>query len=183
MSLENISIQRDLILGENVNSCSVKDIIKSIMDINYDDDIKCKEFSGFQKLPINLYINTYGGSVYDGLGLINIIKASKTPIYTYVVGEAMSMGLPILVSGTKRFAYKYSTIMYHEISTFMWDKLESIKQDLKEGERLQVILDSIILNNTQILKEKLDNVKERKIDWYISAEEALKLGIIDEIIG
>lgn len=95
----------------------------------------------------------------------------------------MSMGLPILVSGARRFAYKYSTIMYHEMSTLMWDKLESIKQDLKEGERLQVILDSIILNNTQILKEKLDNIKERKIDWYISAEEALKLGIIDEIIG
>ena len=183
MSLENISIQRDLILGENVTSCSVKDIIKSIMDINYDDDIKCKEFSNFERKPISLYINTYGGSVYDGFGLINIIKASTTPIYTYVVGEAMSMGLPILVSGARRFAYKYSTIMYHEMSTLMWDKLESIKQDLKEGERLQVILDSIILNNTQILKEKLDNIKERKIDWYISAEEALKLGIIDEIIG
>ena len=182
MSLENVSIQRDLILGEDVSQSSIKNITKSIYDINYDDDSKCKELSNFVREPIKLYLNTYGGSVYDGLSLINTIEHSKAPIYTICSGSAMSMGLPILLSGSNRYAYKYSTILYHEITTYVWDKIEQVKQDLKETERLQVIIDNIVLEKTNILKEKLDDIKERKIDWFIPADEALKLGIIDEIL-
>jgi len=180
--VENISIQRNLILSENVSQTSVLNIMKSIYDINYDDDTKCKDLINFVREPIKLYINTYGGSIYDGLALINVIQHSTTPVYTICSGSAMSMGLPILLAGSKRIAYKYSTILYHEASTMCWDKLTTIKQDLKEVERLQSVIDKMILDKTKILKEKLDDVKDKKIDWYIPADEALKLGIIDEIL-
>lgn len=182
MSLENESMNRNLILGEEVEDSSVKNLIQKIVDINYDDDIKQERFTDFERKPIKLYINTNGGSVLCGFGLIGVIQNSKTPIYTICTGKALSMGLPILVSGHKRFAYKYSTMMYHEISGFMYDKMEGIKQELGEAKREQIMLDNIILDNTNILQEKLDQVKELKKEWYISADEALKLGIIDKII-
>jgi ATP-dependent protease ClpP protease subunit len=62
---------------------------------------------------------------------------SKTPVYTYAIGMAMSMGLEIFTAGHKRFVYKNTTLMYHELSSFNWDKLTGIKLDMLQLEVLQ----------------------------------------------
>ena len=182
MSVENISIKRDLLLSKDVDNESVGDLMKEIYEINYDDDQKQKELNSFERKPIMLHIDTCGGSCYDGWGLIGTIEHSKTPVYTICEGYAMSMGLPILLSGKKRYAYKYSTILYHEISGWNWGKLTQLKEDTKQFDILQNLLDTYVLDKTKILQDKLKEVRERKIDWFISAKEALKLGIVDEVI-
>jgi ATP-dependent Clp protease protease subunit len=173
---------RNLILSAYVNRDTVGPIIKSITDINTEDDERASKVVGYERKPIKLIINSFGGSAYDGWGLVGVIEQSKTPVHTICAGEAMSMGLWLVLSGHKRFATKYSTFLYHEVSDFVHDKLEGIKDEVREIERIQKICDDYIVDKTKILRSKLEEVRSKKQDWYISAQEALELGIVDEII-
>jgi ATP-dependent Clp protease protease subunit len=174
---------RTLILGEDVNQESVGDLIKSIYEINMDDEEKELTFVDYERPPIHLILNTYGGSVYDGLALIGAIELSTTPVVTTCLGSAMSMGLFILSSGHHRRAHHLSTIMFHQISSYSWDKIEGIKKDLEEANRLETVCESLLLARTKIKQSDLNNHKKAKSEWYMTAQEALKMGIIDEIIG
>jgi len=174
---------RILMLGENVDQASVKDIIRSVYDINLDDEEKEMTFTDYDRPPIHLILNSYGGSVYDGLALIGAIELSVTPIIITCLASAMSMGLFILASGHHRRAHHLSTVMYHQISTLSWDKLEGIKKDIAEAERLEKLCDGILFKRSKLKAKDLEEYKIRKADWYMSAEEALRIGIIDEIIG
>jgi len=174
--------KRIFIISSQINQKSVGDLIESIFDINHEDEDKREHYKGYKRDPIKIILNTYGGSVYDGLGLIGAIEQSRTPVHITCVGSAMSMGLFILISGHKRAMHRYSTIMYHQISSFIYDKLEGIKLDLEEGERLEKLCEGILLKRTFITKQQLDDYKERKAEWFIPADEAFKLGIVDMIL-
>lgn len=174
---------RILILGEDVNQASVKELIKSIYDINLDDEEKEQTYQEYDRTPIHLVLNTFGGSVYDGLGLIGAIELSTTPVVVTCLGSAMSMGLYILASGHYRRAHHLSTVMYHEMAIGAWDKLEGIKKDMAEAARIEEMCDGILFKRTLLKPKDLFLHKQRKGDWYFSAADALKFGIIDEIIG
>ena len=73
--------KRDLLLSDRISQGTVKDIIKDIFEINFDDDEKEEIYKDWERKPIQLFINSYGGSVYDGLALIDVIKRSKTPVH------------------------------------------------------------------------------------------------------
>jgi ATP-dependent Clp protease protease subunit len=95
----------------------------------------------------------------------------------------MSMGLPIFAAGHRRFASKYATFMYHEAlnSYPQFDKLSIIKDDLDESNRVMKQYDEILLLNSTISQKQLDDVKKSRRDWYFTAEEAFKYGMVDEI--
>lgn len=181
MSAE-VKKNREFSLSENVSEGSVSNIIKEIREINRHDDEQEKEKREYEREPITIVVNTFGGSVYDGFGLVAAIELSKTPVHTVCLGKAMSMGFIIFAAGHKRFAHRLATLMYHEVSTFVWDKLSAIKQEVHECERLQKDYDDYILDRTNILQEKLDEVKEKKAEWYLNAKEAKKYGLVDELL-
>ena len=120
---------------------NVDSIIKSILEVNE---------SNKTSSPIKLYINSYGGDVYPFLGLIDVILASKTPVYTYTLGAAMSCALLVALAGHKRFAYKHSTFMYHQISLGEWDVAKNLEEDLIETKRLHKLIEEMVLNKTTI---------------------------------
>jgi len=152
---------------------NVDSIIKSILEVNE---------SNKTSSPIKLYINSYGGDVYQFFGLIDVILASKTPVYTYTLGAAMSCALLVALAGHKRFAYKHSTFMYHQISLGEWDVAKNLEEDLIETKRLHKLIEELVLDKTTITKEQIEDVHNHKRDWYISPGEALKYKIIDQII-
>lgn len=170
---------RKILLSESITSSSVKDIIEEIMKINYDDDEKESTYKDYKRKPIRLFINSFGGSVYDGLSLVDIIKQSKTPVHTISIGSSMSMGLWIYLAGHKRFIGEHSTLMFHDISTWVWDKSEGIKQELNEMLRLQKIICDEITNTSLVKQETLNDYINRKAEWYIPANEAIKLKLAD----
>lgn len=174
---------RILVLGEYVEQESVKELIKAIYDINLDDEERDQLYKDYERAPIHLILNTYGGSVYDGLALIGAIEISATPVVITCIGSAMSMGLYILASGHHRRAHHLSTIMYHEMATRVSDKLEGIKKDIEECKRLEDLCDGILFKRTKLKPKDLLTHKQHKADWYFSAHDALKYGIIDEVIG
>ena len=173
---------RTFVLSEQVNQKSVSEIIKSIYNINQYDKEQNAEVKKYKREPINIILNTYGGSVYDGLGMIGAIEMSKTPVHITCLGSAMSMGLFILVTGHKRFIHKHSTVMYHQISDFNWDKLEGIKQNMREAVRLEKVCEGILFKYTKVTKGHIKDYKKRKADWFITPQEALRLKIVDKIL-
>jgi ATP-dependent protease ClpP protease subunit len=72
--------------------------------------------------------------------------------------------------------------MYHQVSSAVWGKLKDIEEDVEEAKRLQSMIEEHTLAYTKMTRDMLDKNYKDKKDWFISSDEALKLGIIDEII-
>lgn len=177
---------RRLLFNTQVTQDSIGALSKQILEI-VDDDVYIKSVYSIHNLvytpePIKIYIDSYGGAVYQGFGLLGIIENSNTPIHTLVTGCAMSCGFLISIAGHKRMAYKSATFMYHQISSLKYGKLKEIEEDMIEGKRLQEMIEKFTVSHTKISIDRLKEVYDTKQDWYLNAEEALKHGIIDEII-
>ena len=169
---------RNITLAE-VTQQSANEIIRFIYEMNEED----KKLTLKKRTPIKLIINSEGGDVYSGFGIIEAIQLSKTPVHTVCHGQAQSMALLILAVGHKRYIGPYSTVMYHEIN---WETEYSPgkfhKQEINEADRMQFMYDDILLEATNLTNEQLDKVKNRKAYWYIGSNEAIDLNIADEIL-
>lgn len=177
---------RSIYLFNEVYPDTIATVIQKINSINYLDARKEKEAAANEQTyirhPIKLYLSSYGGSVYDGLGLVGTILASTTPIHTYTTGKVMSMGFILAIVGDLRFTTPYTTYMYHSVSSVAWGKFQEIVESLDETTRLQKMLDDLTVNYTSILQETLDDVHTRKFDWYFDAQTALTLNCVDTVL-
>lgn len=174
-------MERKLYLRKIVDEESVMPLIEAINRINDDDNEKEKEYKDWVREPIKLYIYTYGGACYAGFALIDAIKTSKTPVETIALGTAMSMGIFIFIAGHRRFIGEHATLLYHDVSLHPKDDMtEGIKIDLEEGHRLSKMGCKMLVESSLVTQEKLDDYINRKADWFISAEEAIRLKIADE---
>ncbi len=171
--------KRDLLLCGDIFEGTVENAISQILEINADDDEKAAAYKEFERRPIRLFINSYGGSVYDGLALVDVIRQSRTPVHTIAVGACMSMALWVWLSGQERLVGESATLMFHDLSTVAFGKTEGIKQELKETIRLQEMLVSEIVSKSDVKEETLRDYITRKAEWFISAKEALELKLAD----
>lgn len=178
--------ERNLFLADQVEQETIGKLTQQIIEINeydnYMDGLYKLNQINYVRQPIKIYIDSYGGYIYQCFGLLSIMEASKTPIHTIVTGCAMSCGFMILIYGHKRFGYPLSTPLYHQISSGFWGKVKDAEEKLIETKRLQEKLEEIVLKKTKIGRRKLDQIYARKIDWYMDVEEAKRLGVIDEIL-
>lgn len=178
--------ERVYYLNSEINSESVQYLIEFINRINKQDKVNEAILSvdniPYYRQPITIYINTPGGNVTDGLALIGIITSSKTPIHTVGYGTVNSMGIPILLSGHKRFAVKFTSFMIHSVSSMAYGFVKEIEDSLQESKRLQTILFNYIKERTHISDRKLNKIYNKKQDYFIDEAEALELNIIHEII-
>lgn len=178
--------ERNLYFHQGVDEDTVGELTKNIISINENDDLISRIYDAYdldyKPKPIKVYIDSYGGQVNQILGLVSIFEASETPIHTIVTGVAMSAGMIMSISGHKRFAHARSTIMIHQLSAGAWGTLTDVEEFVEEMKRLQDKMESVIVEKTKIPKTKLKEIRDRKIDWYLDANQALELGLIDEII-
>lgn len=173
-------MERKLYLKELVDEKSVMPLIEAIHKINDDDAEKEKEYNGWEREPIKLYIYTYGGTCYAGFALIDAIRASKTPVHTIVLGTAMSMGIFIFNAGHKRFIGEHATLMYHDVSLHLESEMtEGVKIELAEGLRLQKMGIQFLTEYSLVEESVINDYINRKADWFIPAEEAIRLKIAD----
>lgn len=131
--------------------------------------------------PINLIINSDGGSVYEALGIIDYMQSLDVKVNTICRGRAMSAAALILCAGTGvRAASQYSTIMFHEISSDIYGKSSDMKANVQHMEKLEEILLEILKSNSNKEKDYWKNVTIK--DYYITPKDALDMGVIDAII-
>ena len=178
--------ERNLFLDKQVNQASINHLTKSIIEINENDVYIGKIYSvhdlEYKPKPIKIYIDSYGGHVYQCLGLIGVMRSSETEIHTIVTGCAMSCGFLISISGHKRFGYPRSTYLYHQVSGGAIGKVKDMEEELVEMVRLQEQIEDITLTNTKMTKKMLEKSYRGKKDLFIDSKKAIKLGIIDKII-
>jgi len=165
--------ERVIFLGEDVNPHTANLVVAQLLHLAYEDP----------KKDIKLYINSPGGSVYDGLAIIDTMNYIEPDVQTIGIGLQASMGAMLLSSGTKgkRFALPNARIMIHQPSSGTEGKITDQEIALKEGIYLKKLLAEMFAKNTGKKYEQV--VKDMDRDNWMSAEEAKKYGIIDEIVG
>ena len=134
------------------------------------------------KKQINVYINSPGGSVTAGLAIYDTMQFVSCPIATYCIGQAASMGAVLLTAGAKgmRYALPNSRIMIHQPWGGAEGKASDIEITAKEILRLKDILNGILASHSG--KKFEDVVKDTDRDFFMSAEEAKKWGLIDNVM-
>lgn len=134
------------------------------------------------KKQINVYINSPGGSVTAGLAIYDTMQFVSCPIATYCIGQAASMGAVLLTAGAKgmRYALPNSRIMIHQPWGGAEGKASDIEITAKEILRLKDILNGILASHSG--KKFEDVVKDTDRDFFMSAEEAKKWGLIDNVV-
>lgn len=171
--LQELFVERVIYLNEDISDDTLNNIVPLIHMINLAD----KGVPVEKRNPIKVFITTYGGSAYDGWGIVNAFETSETPVYTICDTYAMSMGLPIFLSGHRRYIGKFATLLYHELRGGIQGTREEVKRLDKEYDRLQKIYDTYIVERSTITQDILDSHQEKVSDWYISSEEAQSFGL------
>ena len=176
-----------------IKSSSVETVIKEIAKINLADQEYIRQCSQWDRdnrispmsvsiTPIELYLSTCGGGCYDGIALHDVIEGSQTPVEVICTGKIMSMGIIVALGARVRKGYRNTTFMIHQVSGISFGTLREMEDTVAEAGRVNAMLFSIIRSKTKVSKERLDEVLQQKKDWFLTAEEALKLGILTEII-
>ncbi len=134
------------------------------------------------KADVHLYVNSPGGSVSAGLAIYDTMQFISCDVATYCVGQCASMGAVLLAAGTsgKRNALPNSRIMIHQPLAGMEGSAEDIMIHAKEFAKIKERLNQILLKHTGHPLEKIEKDTDR--DRFMSAEEALDYGLIDNVI-
>lgn len=164
---------RIIFLGEGVNSHTANLIIAQLLFLDNDDS----------KKDIYMYINSPGGSVYDALAIYDTMQFVKADIQTFGIGVQASAAAVLLSSGTKgkRFLLPNATVMIHQPSSGTRGKVTDMEIDLREGLRVKHRLNEIMAANTGQSVRKIQEDMER--DYWMTAPEAKKYGLVDEVIS
>ena len=136
-----------------------------------------------QKRDIKLYINSPGGSVTAGLAIYDTMQYLKCPVSTICIGLTASMAAVILAAGTKgkRFSLPNAEILLHQVAGGMQGQAADIEITAKQIMKMKEKLNKILSLHTGQPLTKVEKDTDR--DFYLTAEEARKYGLIDEVIG
>jgi len=135
---------------------------------------------------VDFYLSTYGGSADDMFALFDIMKMieSTTEVHTVGVGKVMSAGVLLLAGGTKgkRKVAKNCRIMIHSVIAGNHGPLHNLVNEMEAIQQLQDMYINSLVAETKMTKSQLKKMLERKVNIYLTAEEAIELGIADIIM-
>jgi ATP-dependent Clp endopeptidase proteolytic subunit ClpP len=139
-----------------------------------------------EEKPIGFYVCTYGGSADDMFALYDVMRQVRetTEIHTVGMGKVMSAGVLILAAGTKgqRKIGKYCRVMIHSVIGGSHGSLPNLANEMEAMQQIQKDYIEALVAETNMSKKDLKKLLERKVNVYLSAEEAVELGIADIII-
>jgi ATP-dependent Clp endopeptidase proteolytic subunit ClpP len=130
---------------------------------------------------IFIHINSQGGELFTGMAAVDSILNCKAPTVSVIDGCAASAATLMSVVADERKINKHAFMLIHQLSSGMWGKYRDIKDEVENLDKLMETIRSIYSKYTKIPKKKLDEILDH--DLWLSAEECLKYGLVDEIIG
>ena len=164
---------RIIFLGEEVTEMTANVVVAQLLHLANENPDK----------DIQLYINSPGGSVYDGLAIYDTMQYIAPDVQTIGIGLQASMGAFLLSSGAKgkRFVLPNARVMIHQPSSGTRGKVTDQEISLRESIALKERLAAIMADNTG---QKLDKIKaDMERDYWLSAADAVAYGLADEVIG
>jgi len=164
--------ERIIFLGEDVNEHTANSVVAQLLHLAYVDP----------QADISLYINSPGGSVYDGMAIYDTMNFIKPDVATYGIGLQASMGAFLLSSGAKgkRFCLPHAKVMIHQPSSGTHGKVTDMEIDMKETLDVKEMLAKIMAKNTGQKLAKVKSDMER--DYWMTPDEAVKYGLIDKVL-
>lgn len=175
-----------IILPENDND-PVAILLYGYIGENENDDftstsiVRNIKILGARYKNMDIRINSYGGEVYAGLGIFNAIRASRSNINIYIDGVAASMAAVIALCGRPVFMSRYARLMIHPVSGGIQGNAQQIRTYANEVENLTKTLVKIVAKKTGQTDEEVESQYFNGVDNWFSADEALKLKLIDGI--
>ena len=165
---------RLVVLHGDVNESSISLVVAQLLHL-----------ASLSHKPISLVISTYGGSVDEMFTLYDTIKFLPCPVHTIALGKVMSAGVLLLASGEKgkRIIGKNARIMIHPVSGGVMGNVFEVINDTKEHKRLQDQMVAAIVKETKSTKTEIEKIMKSGHDFYLLPEQAVKMGIVDKIIG
>jgi len=172
---------RILGLFTDVGEEKVAELVQGLL---YMDEVNKMEEDSENWKPIEFYLSTYGGSADDMFALYDVMRQIESEIHTIGVGKVMSAGVLLLAAGTKgkRKIGKYCRVMIHSAMAGSHGSLPNLLNEVEALQILQADYISALVSETKMSEEDIKNMLERKVNVYLSAEEAVELGIADIII-
>lgn len=164
--------ERIIFLGEEVNEHTANIIVAQLLHLAYEDP----------KKDISLYINSPGGSVSDGLAILDTMQFIKPDVATYGMGLQASMGAILLAAGAKgkRYMLPNARVMIHQPSSGTQGKVTDQEISLRESIRIKKLLNEILAKQTGQKLSKIEKDVDR--DYWMDAKEAVAYGLVDKIV-
>ena len=164
--------ERIIFLGAPINDAVSNTIIAQLLFLESENS----------KKDIKLYINSPGGSVTDGLAIYDTMQYIKCDVSTIAVGMAASMAAVLLTAGAKgkRFALPNSEMLLHQVMGGAEGQATDIKIKAEQILKIKERLNKLLAKHTEQDIKKVEKDSDR--DYYITAQEAVKYGLIDKVI-
>jgi ATP-dependent Clp protease protease subunit len=165
--------ERIIFLGTEINDIVANTVVAQMLFLEYEDPDK----------DILVYINSPGGSVTAGLAIFDVMKYVRPDVQTICVGSCYSMGAILLAAGTKgkRFILPHGKVMLHQPSGGATGQSSDIQIHAKEIIKTKLELNKILAEATGKTVEQIHKDTDR--DLYMSAEDAVAYGIVDEVFN
>lgn len=174
------SIENKIYFYADIDSTSVVELIKLLVET----DTKLqntKNTLGDDYTPVcHLHLSTNGGEIFSAFAVVDTIRQMKSKVYTYIDGAVASAGTLISLAGEKRYMGKYSHLLIHQLSGGMFGKFNEMEDEIYNCTALMKLLKTFYKEKTKMPMKKLEEILSK--DIWLSADECLQFGIIDQII-
>ena len=173
-------IENKIYFYADIDSTSAVELIKMLVET----DIKLqntKNTLGDDYNPVcHLHLSTNGGEIFSAFAIVDTIRQMKSKVHTYVDGAVASAGTLISLAGEKRYMGKYSHLLIHQLSGGMYGKFNEMEDEIYNCTALMKLLKAFYKEKTKMPMKKLDEILNK--DIWLSADECLQFGIVDQII-
>ena len=170
-------------LYTDITEEKVAEITQALLYLNEANRLKEDEK---EKKPIDFYISTYGGNADDMFALYDIMKQveKETEIHTIGMGKVMSAGVLLLAGGTPghRQIGRNCRVMLHSVSSGNHGDLQNLVNEVEAIQELQEMYINCLAQETKMTKSQVKKMLERKVNVYLSAEQAVEYGIADKVL-
>lgn len=172
---ENLLKNRIILINDTISDLTIDKVVMPLLQMDNDGTGK----------KITIYLNSNGGSVYDGLCLCNVIENLKTKTEIIVLGYAYSMGSIILMAGKNnpnvtRKCYPFSTALIHGGSAYVSGTSSQVKDYFKFNEKFEKRIANYIVSHTNLSED--DYAAIERYEAYMDSDEMMEKGLVDEII-
>lgn len=165
---------------KDVSQSSIAELVLGLHKAGQDRQVKAIQFSLGDPPPLHLHIHSYGGSVFAGFAAADAVRRCSVPVHTHIEGGAASAATLFSVMGKHRTIGANSFILIHQLSNAFWGKYEEFKDEMKNNDALMEQIRAIYEQRTKLTRTKLDEILKR--DLWFNAKQALKAGLVDEIL-
>lgn len=165
--------ERIVFLGTPINDQVANVVVAQLLHLDREDPER----------EISLYINSPGGEIAAGLAIYDTMQLVRAPVSTIAVGRAASMATVLLTAGAagRRYALPHATIHLHQPLGGVQGQAADIEIAAREILRMRDLMERILMRHTRLTAEQIARFTDR--DFYMTPEQAVEYGLIDQVLG